>query len=140
MVQLLSRLFVFIIAILLLSDSGLPPRQEDLRVDQHTRSVERNHQSRGAWADTSYKLHFVGGHLGSCSVGYFAYTGLKDGDAVLVRATRVLGNCLEIRRGNEIISSEKYWRLVELVIGLVFLAMVFGWIKSDDEDGRRYSY
>jgi hypothetical protein len=139
-IRLLSRIFLFIIAILSLSDSGLPPRQEELRVDQHSSFVEHNHQPHGAWADTTYKLHFVGGHLSSCSVGYSAYTGLKDGDAVAVRSTRVLGNCIEIRRGGEIISNSKYWRWFGLAIGLLFLAMAFGWIKSDDEDGRRYSY
>lgn len=140
MIRLLSRLFLFIMAILLLSDSGLPPRQEDLRVDQHSSHVEHNHQPHGSWADTKYQLHFVGGHLSSCSVGYAAYNTLKDGDAVAVRASRVLGNCIEIRRGGEIVSSGKYWRLFELLGGLVFLAMAFGWIKNDDEEERRLSY
>lgn len=140
MIKLLSRFLLFILAILMLCDSGLPARQEDLRVDQHTSHVEHSHQPHGRWADTSYELHFVGGHLSSCSVGYSAYNSLKDGDAVNVRSTRVLGNCIEIRRGSETIETGKYWRWFGLIIGLVFLAMAFGWIKSDDEDGRRYSY
>lgn len=140
MIRFFSRLFLFIMAILMLSDSGLPPRPEDLRVDRHSSHVEHNHQPHGSWADTTYQLHFIGGRLSSCSVGYAAYNGLKDGDAVAVRASRVLGNCIEIRRGSEIISSGKHWRLFELLAGLVFLAMAFGWINNDDEAGRRISY
>jgi len=92
--KFLSRCVLFVVGVVLLLDIGLPTRTEQLRVDQHTSQTQTDYRATRSpdsrWADTSYKIHLVGGRLSSCSVGYSTYSSLKDGDAVEVQSTKTL--------------------------------------------------
>src|SRR5438045_1906553 len=139
MFKFLLRCLCFIFGVVLLLDIGLPTRTEQLHVDQHTSQTQTDYRSTRSgdsrWADTSYKIHLVGGRLSSCAVGYSTYAALKDGDAVEVQSTNLFKNCIRITRGTETIESDKHWKLIALVGGVVLIAMAVGWLISDDEDG-----
>ncbi len=120
---------MFVFGVVLLLDVALPTRTEPLRVDRHTSN------NAGARIDTSYALHFVGGQLGSCSVGYAAYTKLKDGDAVVVQSTKLLKNCLRITQDEVVVESNRYWKLFALFGACALILGASGWIKSTEERG-----
>lgn len=141
MLKLLVRIAMFCFGVILLIDTGLPTRQEDLRVDQHTSS--RTHERAGGrdatWADTSYTLHLVGGQASSCSVGYAAYGRLKDGDTVGVSSTKLFKNCIRITQGAEVIEANKYWRILGFIGGCLLIAAAFGWVEQDEDGAFRLS-
>jgi len=139
MLKLALRFAMFIAGVALLLDIGLPTTIESLQVDQHTsRDGDRQHGGfSGRWADTSYTLHFIGGRVSSCGVGYSAYTRLKDGDKVEVQETKLFKNCIRISRGEEVIESDKHWKLFALVGGCLLIAAAIGWLETDDEGGVR---
>ena len=141
MFQFLSRVAMFIVGVVLLIDIGLPTSTETLSVDRHTSSRERlsNGGWSARWADTDYTLHFIGGRVSSCSVGYSAYGRLKDGDAVDVQATKLFKSCIRIAKGGEIIESDKYWKILAFGVGAVLIAVALGWLRSDDERDFRSS-
>ena len=61
--DVITRLAALLIALLLAIDALCAERTETLRVDRHTR-VSRWHQG------DDYRLHFVGGRVESCEVGW----------------------------------------------------------------------
>ncbi len=132
---------MFVMGLVLLLDAGLPSKGESLQVDRHSSSVEHHTNSSGhaGGTDTSYTLHFVGGRVSSCSVGYAAYNQLKDGDTVDVRATKVFKTCVRIAQGEEVLQWDKYWKLMGFIGGCLLIAAAIGWIKSEDEGGIRFS-
>lgn len=130
MLQLLGKAVLLLIGLALISDTGLPIRKETLQVDQHTSSGGARH----AAADTSYTIHLVGGQVSSCDVGYSAYTRLQDGDSVVVKSTRLFKSCIQIDKDSEVISNDKYWRIIGFVIGCLLIATAFGWIDYNDDD------
>jgi hypothetical protein len=138
MFKFLTRIVLFVVGVALLADIGLPTITENLHVDQHTSSTERCdlRDRNNTCADTSYTLHFVGGHPLSCSVGYSAYGKVKDGDSVLVQATRLFKNCIRISRGQELITDDNHWKLFQLIGGLLLLAAAVGWINTEDGEVR----
>ena len=139
MLKLVLRLAMFIVGVALLSDIGLPTTVESMQVDQHTsRENDRQHgNGSGQWADTSYTLHFVGGRVSSCGVGYSAYTQLKDGDKVDVQTTKLFKNCIHIARAGEVIESDKHWKIFALIGGCLLIAVAIGWLQSDDDGAVR---
>lgn len=134
MFKFLVRCVFFVAGVVLIADIGLSPRTEQLKVDQHTSQVESSRRGPGV-GDTSYTLHLVGGSVATCDVGYDSYTRLKDGDSVEVRATRLWKHCIHISRGDDIIQSNKHWKLFALVMGAVLIAVGVGWLR-DDGDGQ----
>lgn len=139
MIRFLLRCFMFAGGIALILDIALPTRTELLRVDQHTSYTETERRSTSTGtatlADTSYKIHLAGGVLSPCSVGYTTYEKLKDGDAVEVKSTKLFKNCIRIARGDEVLDSDKHWRLFALIGGGIMIAVALGWLKNDDDDG-----
>jgi len=135
LIKLLIRCAMFIAGVVLLADIVLPTGVELLQVDKHTSSTERRpiNGTDARWADTSYTLHFIGGAVSSCSVGYSAYGKLKDGDAVNVKATKLFKNCVRISKDEEVIQSDKYWKIFALIGGCLFIAAAFGWVQRDDD-------
>ena len=67
--------------------------------------------------------------------GHSAYGKLKDGDTVSVKATKLFKNCIRIAKGEEVIESDKYWKIFAVIGGLLFIAAAFGWVRRDDDGG-----
>jgi hypothetical protein len=136
--KFLVHCLLFIAGVALIADIGLPTRSEQLQVDQHTSRTQTDYRAtRGGdsrWADTSYKLHLIGGKLSSCSVGFSSYSRLKDGDTVNVQSTKLFKNCIRIARGEEVIESDNHWKLFALIVGSLLIAIAVGWLKGDDDD------
>ena len=128
---------MFVAGVVILLEMWLPVQTQQLRVDQHTSRFEPdinpNNRYRRGWGDTSYTIKLVGGAVKSCSVGYAAYTKLKDGDTVDVTATKFLGQCRRIARGDEVLESrmEKQWLII--MAGCLLIAFAIGVIKGDDD-------
>ena len=130
--DVITRLAALLIAILLAIDAFSGERTESLRVDRHTRSTGWRH-------DDDYRLHFVGGRVESCQVGWSAFSALVDGDEVSVDTSRVFKSCDGIRRGDEVIAKATLHRWFLLLPMAVLLAAAFGWIRFErrvDDDGR----
>ena len=138
MLKLLVRCALFIAGIALILDIGLPIRTEQSQVDQHTSQTQTDHRPTrtgdSRWADTSYKIHLLGGSLSSCAVGYSAYANLKDGDSVEVQSTRLFKTCVRISRGTDVIEVDQHWKLFALALGGALIAIAIGWLKNDDDD------
>ena len=139
MFKLLIRCVLFIIGAALLLDIGLPTRVEKLQVDQHTSQTQNDYRATRSgdsrWADTSYKVHLIGGVVSSCSVGYASYAKLKDGDSVEVQSTQLFKTCIRITREADVVDANPHWKWYALAIGLLLIALGIGWLKtSDDED------
>jgi hypothetical protein len=130
---------MLIVGIVLLLDILLPTSTESLQIDQHTSSTEQRPSAgtNARSADTSYTLHFAGGRVSSCSVGYSAYWKLKDGDTVVVQATKLFKNCIRITRGEEIVQANKYWKLLALIGGGLLVAAAIGWLKTEEDGSLR---
>ena len=131
--DVITRLAMFIVAVLLAVDAFSAERSESLRVDRHVR-VSRWHQG------DDYRLDFVGGRVESCTVGWSAFSALDDGDVVSVETSRVFKSCDGIRRGDEVISRARSHKWLLLVPIAILLAAAFGWIQFDrrnDDDDRR---
>ena len=130
--DVITRLAALLIALLLAIDAFSAGRTETLRVDRHTR-LARWHQG------DDYRVHFVGGRVESCEVGWTVFSALADGDLVSVDTSRVFKSCDGIRRGDEVISGGRAHRWLLLVPMAALLAAAFGWIRFerayDDEPG-----
>ena len=130
--DVITRLAAFLIAILLAIDAFSGERTETLHVDRHTRTPNWRH-------DDSYRLHFVGGRVDSCEVGWSAFNALNDGDEVVVDTSRVFKSCDGIRRGDAVITQARFRKWFFLVPMLILLAAALGWIRFDrriDDDRR----
>ena len=139
----LGRFVCLIVGIVLLLDIFLPTRIEPLKVDLHSINVynAQNNRPINAIADIEFRLHFDGGRLSSCSVGYAAYSRLRDGDSVNIQETKILKRCIGISKDGQIIQSNKYWRLLEMLFGFLLIAVGFGWLKGDDNrDSNFFSF
>ena len=131
--DVITRLAAFLVAILLAIDAFSGERTETLHVDRHTRSTSWRH-------DDSYRLHFVGGRVESCEVGWSAFNALNDGDEVSVDTSRVFKSCDGIRRGDEVIARPNAHKWFMLIPIALLLAASFGWIQFErryDDDDRR---
>jgi len=131
--DVLTRLAAFIIALLLAIDAFSGERTETVRVGGHS------HAPR--WQrDDDYRLHFVGGRVDSCDVGWSAFNALRDGDEVIVDTSRVFKSCASIRRGDEVIVRANLHKWFLLIPIAVLLAAAFGWIQFErgDGDDRRW--
>ena len=130
--DVITRLAALLIAILLAIDAFSGERAETLRVDRHERRTNWRH-------DDSYRLHFVGGRVESCEVGWSAFNALDDGDEVSVATSRVFKSCNGIRRGDEVIAQPNLHRWFMLIPIAIMLAAAFGWIQFErrvDDDTR----
>jgi hypothetical protein len=130
--DVITRLAALLIAILLAIDAFSGERTEALRVDRHQR-VSRWHR------EDDYRLHFIGGRVESCAVGWPAFNALADGDEVTVDTSRVFKSCDGIRRGDEVVAEAHLRRWFLLVPMLILLAAAFGWIQFErrpDDDTR----
>ncbi|MCK9685911.1 hypothetical protein [Scleromatobacter humisilvae] len=132
--DVITRLAALLVAILLAIDAFSGERTETLRVDRHTLT----HGS--SWRhDDTYRLHFIGGRVESCEVGWSAFNALADGDEVSVDTSRVFKSCDGIRRGDEAVArpnARKWFMLIPIAI---LLAAAFGLIqfeRSVDDDRR----
>ena len=131
--DVITRLAALLIAILLAIDAFSGERTETLRVDRHTHTTSWHH-------DDSYRLHFVGGRVESCEVGWAAFNALSDGDGVTVATSRVFKSCDLIRRGDETISESHLRKWIVLLPIALLLAAAFGWIQFERgiDDDRRW--
>ena len=130
--DVITRLAAFLIAVLLAIDAFSGERTETLHVDRHARTANWRH-------DDSYRLHFVGGRVDSCEVGWSAFNALNDGDEVSVDTSRVFKSCDGIRRGDEVIARPGVHRWFMLIPIALLLAASFGWIQFErrvDDDSR----
>ena len=138
MLTLIGRMLMFAFAVLLTCDALLPTHTAVERVDRHVTSTRWRRQ-------TDYDLRFDGGDVRSCNVGWSAYDALKDGDEVMLTASRVFKSCRGIARGDEIVTRPGAGKWMELVFAAFLLAGAFGWIDlrrrpadrdDDGHDGR----
>ncbi len=131
--DVITRLAAFLIAILLAIDAFSGQRTETLRVDRHSQVA---HWRKG----DEYRLHFAGGRVESCDVGWSAYNALADGDEVSVDTSRVFKSCEGIRRGNDVITPHYAYKWIALLPIALLLAAAFGLVRferrvDDDERG-----
>ena len=122
--DVITRLAALLIAILLAIDAFSGERTETLRVDGHSHTTSWRHDDR-------YRLHFAGGRVESCEVGWSVFNALNDGDEVSVDTSRVFKSCDGIRRGDEAISQSHARKWFVLVPMLILLAAAFGWIQFE---------
>jgi len=130
--DIVTRLAALLIAILLAIDTFAGGRSETLRVEGHSR-VLHWHQA------DEWRLHFRGGHVGSCSVDRQAFDALVDGDVVAVDSSRVFKSCSGIRRGAEVITQATPHKWLVLLPMAFLLAAAIGWIQfagREDADRR----
>jgi len=137
MFKVLARIFMFVAGVFILLDTGFPTVTESMQVDRHTSNVQQSSGSTGHLSDTSYNLQFIGGRVGSCSVGYSAYSKARDGDTVVVNSTKLFRKCIRISRDDEVLYVEKYWKLFACIFGFLLIAAAMGWVKSDDNGSYR---
>jgi hypothetical protein len=128
--KLLVRCVLFLCGLAMLADVVLPGRTEQLTVDRHSSRL----QGGPGAEDTTYEVHLAGGVVHTCSVGYVAYSSLKDGDAVEVRSTRLWRACTRMTRSGEVVLPSGYWWLVTLFGGCILVAAAIGWLKGGDGD------
>jgi hypothetical protein len=131
--RLILRFVLLIVGGVLLLDAALPLRSETLQVDQHTSHETQRTSTAQRSGDTSYTLHLVGGLVSSCSVGYSAYTALKDGDTVSLQSSRLFRYCIGLSRDAQVIESERDWRLWLVLVGCVLIAVGVGWLRLDTD-------
>ena len=131
--DVVTRLAAFLIAILLAIDAFSGERTETLHVDRHSRTTNWRH-------DDTYRLHWVGGRVDSCEVGWSAFNALNDGDEVSVDTSRVFKSCDGIRRGDEVIARANVHKWLMLAPIALLLAASFGWIRFERrlDDDRRW--
>ena len=132
--DVITRLAALLIAVLLAIDAFSGERTESLRIDRHTRTTNWRH-------DDSYRLHFVGGRVESCEVGWSAFSALADGDEVSVDTSRVFKSCDGIRRGDEVIARPNVHKWFMLIPIAILLAAAFGRIQFErrvDDDTRAW--
>jgi hypothetical protein len=130
--DVITRLAMFIVAVLLAVDAFSAERNESLRVDRHVR-ISRWHRG------DDYRLDFVGGRVESCAVGWSAFNAVNDGEVVSVDTSRVFKSCDGIRRGDEVISEAHVRKWFLLIPIAILLAAAFGCIQFDrriDDDRR----
>jgi hypothetical protein len=124
----ITRLAAFIIALLLAIDAFSGERTETLRVDGHTR-VARWHR------DDGYRLHFAGGRVDSCEVGWPVFNALRDGDEAAVDTSRVFKSCDGVRRGDEAVARANLRKWFMLIPVALLLAAALGWIEFEHPSG-----
>jgi len=133
MIKLLLRVAMFVLGLCSLLDGGLPTVTESLEVDGHTSWTKRATTSNAT--DTSYTLQLAGGRVASCSIGYSAYSALKDGASVDVTTSRLLRSCLKITQNGEDIYGNRYWRWLTVIGGLFAMGCaIFGNFDRDEDD------
>ncbi|RZL40098.1 MAG: hypothetical protein EOP35_01775 [Rubrivivax sp.] len=135
MLKFLARCMMFIVGLVLIAETGLPTRAEQLRVDRHSSSFKSDHRGAGA-GDTSYTLHLIDGAVSTCSVGYALYSRLQDGDSVEVRSTRLFKNCIRISQGDEVLEDDRHWKYIALAFGALLIAGALGLLPRSDDDER----
>ena len=129
--DIVTRLAALLIAILLAIDAFAGGRSETLRVERHSRVLHWHKADE-------WRLHFRGGHVGSCSVDRQAFDALVDGDVVAVDSSRVFKSCSGIRRGAEVITRATPHKWLVLLPMAILLAAAFGWIRFEGRgDGDR---
>ena len=133
MFKFLFRCLLVLMGLVLVVDAGLPMRTHQLHVDRHTSSTQTDHGTSRS-SDTSYTIHFVGGALSSCDVGYATYTALKDGDSVEVKSSKLFKRCVQIMRDSEVFEFNKYWRLFELAGGVLMILGAVGLLGRNDDE------
>src|SRR5471032_2590773 len=97
MFMLLMRFAMFAGAMLITADTFVRPSTEVESVDRHVFVSHWRHSD-------DYDMHFVGGKVRSCDVGYSAFNALKDGDEVTLTTSGVFKRCIGIARGDEVIT------------------------------------
>ncbi|HEY8973710.1 MAG TPA: hypothetical protein VIN75_05795 [Burkholderiaceae bacterium] len=122
--DVLTRLAALIIAILLAIDAFSAERSETLRVERHSRSARWHRED-------DYRLHFAGGRVDSCKVGWPAWSALRDGDEVVVDTSRVFKSCDGIRRADEAGARTGLRQWLMLLPIALLLAAAFGWIQFE---------
>ena len=133
MFKFLFRCLLLCFGLVLVVDAGLPMRTHQLHVDRHTSNTQIDHGS-GRNSDTSYTIHFVGGTLSSCDVGYATYTALKDGDGVEVKSTQLFRRCVQIKRDGEVFEFSKYWRVFQVLGGVMLMLGALGLLGRNDDE------
>lgn len=68
-----------------------------------------------------------------------AFVRWRSTDAAPKCGRQLFKNCIRIARREELLESDKYWKLFALICGGLLIAVAVGWLKSDDEDGSGIS-
>ncbi len=121
-----GRFFAGVLSLLFFADAILPAMEFTYKIDRH-RITGRDFLSK------DYQLMLINGPVESCSVGYSAYTAVKDGDSVIVKSSRIFRACWMINFNGQVIYRESYGRLLFFILGLGAFAVACGWKNSDDD-------
>ena len=124
MLSLLIRFAMFVFGLLLLLDAGLPGVTQQMHVDGHTlRETITRSGTMVTNRTTSFRVKLLDGRVDACDVGEAAYDVLHTGDAVTVKTSRVLRNCVSLARDDEVLYTSKYWKLFEILFGIILIAI-----------------
>ncbi|HSD38725.1 MAG TPA: hypothetical protein VLC92_14535 [Rhodocyclaceae bacterium] len=135
MIATLARIIFFGVGVAVLLEAWLPETVETSRVTQHQTSTSRN-IGKISSEQTSYTLALGGGQIDYCGVNEAAYTRLKDGDIVEVRASPLLRSCVHISRGSEVFMTSNTTGINAIIGGILLIALALIWPKfqhSEDE-------
>lgn len=125
MLKLAAKVFIIVLGVVVMFDGLLPSRKDSVMVDRHTTRTDKNSFNTSD-KTVSYKLHFTGGSISSCSVGKSTYSELSDGDALEVISSRIFKSCIKISKNEQIIKKEGNHKLFMLIGGLIIIATAFG--------------
>lgn len=118
----LARLLSLLAGLFFLGDGLLPPVVHTLRLNDRNAHIA-NYELR--FADAPYR----------CKVNHDVYSRLQNGDQLIVSSSKLAGDCLHIRRGEESLFRSKYLRLWHGIFGLLLIAAACGLLRTDDDGG-----
>lgn len=127
MLKLLARIGCIVAGLFMIAELLLPARFESATIQRHERSSAFM-RARSVGASDDYTIYLSGGKTSSCEVGRTAYQELKDGDAVRIKTSAILGNCFYVAAEHGAIYSDHTLNLTLGAAGLTFLLVGLGFL------------
>lgn len=114
----LARLLTLLAGLFFLGDGLLPPVVHTLHLNERYQHI------------ADYELRFAEPPY-RCKVNYGVYSRLQTGDQLIVSSSKLAGDCLHIRRGEESLFRSRYLRLWHGIFGLLLIAAAGGLLRTD---------
>ena len=133
----LIRIALGLAGIAMLLDALLPISIAQATIDRHSSALKRDtNQSWNTRSHETYKLHFFGSKIETCTVGLNAYSNTEDGDVVTVRFSKIFKNCSSVEKNGSLIYEHHGWRWFYTLCGTVLLLGALGAFPSFQLFGR----
>lgn len=137
MLNTLIRFGMGLIGFAMLLDVFLPQIHESATIDKHTISTRHDNTHSSGATQTDYTLHFFGSKIKSCGVGLNAFNATRDGDAIIVRHSKIFRHCTSIEKDGVNVYTYQGWRLFYAICGALSLLAAFGAFPAFEFEGRR---